>query len=155
MLRIILFAVPATLLALMPAFAADEPPGKVVIARASEDATVLYDATPEVAAIVRDKLGDDTANARLEHDALRVLAKVASELSGSRSITVRITYAQSGDVSPVYGTPTFVGIERYANLRMSTADASTDRDMWKEKTAANVAAPSWTSFIVVGKLPPR
>ena len=154
-MRVTCFTVAALLGTLIPVLADDAPPGKVVIARASGDATVLYDATPEVAAIVRDKLSDDAANARLQRDALRVLAKVAPELTDAQTITVRITYAQSGDVSPVYGTPTFAGVERYANLKSPAADAKSDRDKWKEGLAGTAPPPAWITFTVVGKLPPR
>jgi len=126
----------------MPALAQTDGATKFVIARAGSDATVLYDATPDVIAIVRDKIGDEQANRLLQHDALRVLALAAPELPEARAITVRITYVRSGDVSPVYGTPTFVGVERYASLRESAPNAKSDRHRQ-------------ITFTVVGKLPPR
>jgi outer membrane receptor protein involved in Fe transport len=152
-LRIALPFTAVLLLGAATCFADEEPVPKFVVARASGSATVLYDATKQVSEIVRDKLDDEAADRRLQHEALRVLASVTPELPDAQTITIRITYAQSGEVSPVYGTPTFAGIERYANMSASAVDAKSDRDRWKEGVPG--ALPSWISFTVVGKLPPR
>jgi hypothetical protein len=128
-------------------------PGKVVIARASEDAIALYDASPEVAAIVRDKIDTATARARLERDALAVLAKILPDLPLAKTVTVRVTYVKSADVNPAYGSATFAGIERYANLKVDASDAKRDRSKWAA-LSENAAPPAWAAFTVVGELPP-
>ena len=129
-------------------------PGHIVLARTEADALVIWEATPEVAAIVSGKLSDADANARLERDALRVLGQEAPKLASARTITVRVIYSKTGDVSPVYGTPTFAGVERYATVTISGADASSDRDKWKE-LADGATPPAWVRFDIVGTLPPR
>lgn len=150
----ILASLAAMVLTALPAYADDAIPGKIVLARASGSAIIIYDATSEVASVVHDKVVDAQANDRLERDAFRVLAQEAPNLSAASSVTVRVTYAETGDVSPVYGSPTFAGIERYAVLTCSGADVKSDRDAFKEK-AATAAFPGWLKFEVVGKLPPR
>jgi hypothetical protein len=139
--------------ALCPASADEAIPGKIILARASEDAVILYDATPEVIAIVHDKLDDAAAGKRLERDALLVLAKEMPDIPDARTITVRVTYTRTGDVNPAYGTPTFAGIERYANLIVPAGNARSDRGNWRQGTEEN--APAWASFTIVGELPPR
>lgn len=129
--------------------------GHFVLARASEDALVLFDASPEVAAIVTNKTSDADANDGLERDALKVLAAMLPKLDKStKSVTVRVTYNKTGAVSPVYGAPTFAGVERYALLAVNYKEAAADRDKWKELDPKH-AVPSWISFKVIGQLPPR
>jgi hypothetical protein len=138
-----------------PARAAGAPvPGHFILARTHDDALAIWDSTPEIAAIVNGKLSDADAKARLEHDALRVLAAVTPEVaSNAKTISVRVIYSKTGDVSPVYGTPTFADVERFATLTMKAQDAASDRDKWKE--LGDAAPPGWVQFDVVGDLPPR
>ncbi len=146
-----------SLLATAGAARADESavPGHVVLARTEGEALAIWDATPEVAMIVSTKIQDPDAKDKLEHDALRVLAQVESKVSPSaKTITVRVLYSKTGDVSPVYGTATFAGVERYANLKVKTSDLAGDKDKWKE-LGDKGAPPAWVQFDVVGALPPR
>ena len=130
-------------------------PGHVVVARVSEDALIIWDASPEVAMIVSNKVANDAANDQLERDALRVLAQALPKLEKSaKTVTVRVVYNKTGDVSPVYGAPTFAGVERYATLALSYKDAAGDRQKWKELDAKH-AVPAWIEFKVIGQLPPR
>jgi hypothetical protein len=150
-------AVASSFLSVAAAVRADvsQVPGHVVLARTEEDALAIWDSTPEVAAIVNDKVSDADAKARLELDALRVLAQVQPKISSNaKTITIRVIYSKSGEVSKVYGTPTFAGVERYANLKVKAADAASDRDKWKE-LGDKAAPPAWVDFEVVGELPPR
>lgn len=136
------------------AAATPDVPGRVVLARAEGDALLIWDSTAEVAAIVSGKLSDADANARLEHDALRVLAAEQAKITSAKTITVRVVFSKTGDVSPVYGSPTFAGVERYATVEIQGADASSDRDKWKE-LPDNATPPAWVKFDVLGELPPR
>jgi hypothetical protein len=131
------------------------PPGHAVLARATGEALILWDATPVVASIVRDKLSDAAANALLERDAAGVLAEMAPNVDrAATSVTVRVLYAETGAVSPVYGTPTFAGVERYASLTVSGTDARSDRDRWRQ-LGPSAPLPRWLAFKVTGLLPPR
>ena len=137
------------------ALADDAVPGHAVLAKPDGDALVIWDASPVVASIVKAKTNDDGANDLLERDAVHVLATMAPDVDKSaKTITVRVIYSKTGAVSPVYGTPTFMGIERYATLTVHASDVQGDRDKWKELDA-KTAVPSWFAFKVTGLLPPR
>jgi len=155
-LRRVVF-VPFLMIALAPvtARADDAIPGKIVVARTTGSAIVLYDASAEVAAIVKDRVPDATANDRLERAALRVLAKETTLLGSASAVTIRITYTLTGDVSPVYGSATFAGIERYANVTMPIGNVKLDRGKWREAASGYGALPGGITFEIVGKLPPR
>jgi len=134
---------------------ADSEGDRPVIARAGADALVLWDATAIVAQIVSDKASDADANGRLANGALKALVQVAPRLAAAKSITVRVVYARTGAVSPVYGAATFAGVERYATLEISGADAKADTGKWKEAALDGSALPKNLTFTVTGKLPPR
>ncbi len=152
---LVTFAAALCLAASVPAAADDSVPGHAVLARASDEALILWDASPVVATIVKTKLGDADANALLERDASRILATMAPNIDkAAKTATVRVVYSMTGDVSPIYGTPTFAGIERYATLTLDGGDFRSDRDHWKELDPKS-AMPRWFAYKVVGRLPPR
>lgn len=143
-------------LGLAPAARADTNDVKPVIARTQGDALVLWDATELVTQIVNDRATDSDADARLANGALKALAQTAPHLSDAKTITVRVVYARTGAVSPVYGTPTFAGVERFATLEIAGPDARSDAGHWKEAAAAAPGElPKSVTFTVTGKLPPR
>jgi hypothetical protein len=139
----------------LPASAAATYPGNAVLAKPAGKALAIWDASPLVATIVKNKIADDVANAMLERDALHVLATMTPLIDkGSTAITVRVTYAMTGAVSPNYGHVPFAGIETYATLTAPASNALADRDGWKELGPKD-AIPEWFAFNVVGLLPPR
>ena len=137
-----------------PAAADDAVPGHAIVARTAPDALVIWDATADVTSIVKDKVSDTDAASRLERDALRVLASTADRLKRAKTVTVRVIYNKTGDVSPVYGSPTFAGVERFANLTVDAADVSGDKDKWRD-LSDKAPVPAWVAFKIVGSLPPR
>jgi hypothetical protein len=157
-LRVTALAAVAALSVLVPRDAARAEagvPGNVVVARASGDALVIWDASPEVAELVTSRTPDDRAGARLQRDALRVAADSLSKVeSSASSLTVRIIYSKSGAVSPVYGAATFAGVERYATVQLPFKDAQADRDHWKSLDA-KAPLPKWIEVKVTGQLPPH
>ena len=148
----------ATVLLLFPAVAfadATRPAGNVIVARTSGDALVILDASTDIAKFVADNAPDSAVNDGLTRDAARVLAATLQKVDKSAtSITVRVIYQKTGAVSPVYGTATFAGVERYATFKMSTKDAIDDRDKWRELGDAAMI-PTWFAFSVTGTLPQR
>ena len=151
----LLALVAAACIATTSAASAEDVPGHAVLAKPDADALVIWDASPVVASIVKSKTADPDANDLLERDAAHVLATMAPNIDKSaKTITVRVIYSKTGAVSPVYGTPTFMGIERYATLTVPAADALSDRDKWKE-LAVKTPIPAWFTFKIVGLLPPR
>jgi hypothetical protein len=106
--------------------------------------------------IVKIKASNAAANARLERGSLRALAEIASQVSSSKSITVQVIYNETPDVNPAYGAFTFAGIEKYANLKITSADARDDKGKWREAAIAKDGSfPRSVTFTIIGKLPPR
>lgn len=136
-------------------FADETEMGHAVLAKPSGEALVIWDATPVIVSIVKGKLNDADANALLERDAIRVLGGMVPNVDKhAKSITVRVVYSKVGAVNPAYGTPTFAGIERYATLTASGADAQSQRDRWRSLDE-KAPIPSWFAYKVTGLLPPR
>lgn len=126
----------------------------VVLARTGASALVLWNATPFVADIVAKRVDDAAANDVLERGALRAAALEMPSLRNAKTIDVRILYDKRGDVSPVYGSETFAGVERYAVVRLDAAKARADADRWRELDPHH-PIPAWISYRLVGSLPPR
>src|SRR5258708_1515984 len=106
-------------------------PGRVIVSRGTGEGVIVWGASVEGASIVANKTADSPADNKLERDALKILGPTLSGIDKSaRTVTVRIVYYKTGAVSPVYGSPTFVGIERYATVEISYRDALKDRDKW-------------------------
>jgi hypothetical protein len=137
------------------AFAEESVPGHAILAKPGGEALVIWDSTPAIVSIVKNKLSDGDANALLERDAARVLAGMAPNLDKhAKSVTVRVVYSKTGEVNPAYGTPTFAGIERYAAFTMKGADVRSNRDRWKSVDDKS-PLPAWFAFKITGLLPPR
>ena len=133
----------------------DAVPGHAVLAQPGGDALIIWNASPVVAPIVRSKMSGADADALLERDAIRALAKIFPNIDKSASsITVRIIYALSGEVSPLYGNPTFKGFEQYALLNIRGRDARAERARWDD-LADKAQVPSIFTLKIVGRLPPR
>jgi len=129
--------------------------GHVVIARASADALLIFDATVDVIAAVSRKLNVADANTMLQHDALRALSHSLPHINRkSRSVRVSIVYYRTAAVSPAYGSATFAGVDRYALLEMSMKDALRNRDNWR-RLSGKMALPAWINFKITGSLPAR
>lgn len=140
----------------MPALARDAAGEKIVLARAEGDALVLWDASDLVTQIVADRDPDPVANALLERGALRAAAQALPQLKGAKTIAVRVIYQRTGAVSPAYGAATFAGVERYALLTISAADAASDKGKWREAGTANTGPlPANVTFAITGALPAR
>jgi hypothetical protein len=149
-------AVTSAALVTLPA-AADEAsiPGHLVLAKPGGDAIVIWDATPVIITIVNEKMTDEQANALLEHDAIRNLARLAGALApDARTVTVRVTYNKIGAVNPAYGAQTFAGVERYALLTAAASSVRGDKDKWME-LGDKATPPAWLQFSITGRLPPR
>ncbi len=135
--------------------APSKPAGNVIVARPGGDALLIWDASSDVAAIVANKTPDSDANALLERDATKILASSLSKLDkDATTVTVRVIYNKTGAVSPVYGSATFAGVERYATLKVSAKDATSDRDRWRE-LGDTAPLPAWLAYAVIGELPQR
>lgn len=127
----------------------------VVIARSSANATLIWDATDDVAFIMKQKLSDSAANMKLEHDGLSAIASQLGSLEKSTtSITLRIVYTKLGEFNAAYKAATLAGIEQYATLAMGGKEAFGNRGKWRTLSPA-ATIPAWVHYKVVGLLPPR
>ena len=128
-------------------------PGAVSVARTTEDALIIWDASPEVAGFVTNKTPEDQAAAQLRHDALRVAAANVSKIeSSAKTVTIRVIYNKSGPYSQVYKAETFGGVVRYATFVFPYKDAADDKDHWKTLDA-KAPLPGWIKYTVLDKLP--
>jgi len=126
----------------------------IVTVRASGEALLILDATPDVRSIVKAKLGDAAANAQLARDAALAVAASTNVLHDVTSLTVRVVYTKLGEFNPDYNAVAFAGVERYALLTISGPDYKMNRD--KLATLPGGAPlPAWLKFKVIGQLPPR
>jgi hypothetical protein len=139
---------------MLPLAATAQPvPGAVSVARTTEDALIIWDASSEVVGFVTNKTPDEAADAQLRHDALRVAAANIGKIeSSAKTVTVRVIYNKSGPYSQVYKADTFGGVVRYATLEMPYKDAAGDKDHWKTLDAKS-KLPSWMKYTVLDKLP--
>jgi len=83
-----------------------------IVARSGTAAVLLWDATSTVASMLQKKVPDDVILSTIELKCARMLALKAPALPKARTIEIRVIYARTGAVSPIYGTPDFVSFER-------------------------------------------
>jgi hypothetical protein len=126
--------------------------GPVILARSGVQATYLWDATPYVAQLVSEKDVGDTGLRALLGTAASVLRQKAPS-SHAKTMTLRIVYTRSGDVSPVYGTLTFNGVEKVATLIASRDAILKHGAAWAQELAAGKKTPD-LKVEITGKLPP-
>lgn len=130
----------------------DLPKGNVVIAKTHPDAVLIWDATPRVLDLVNTKTLGDAGVRALELDALHVLEARAKTLSAP-SVQLRIVYTRTGEMNPLYGTPSFAGVERVAVLAAKRNDILRDGTSW-ESSLKTGSVPKGLDVTVTGKLPP-
>jgi len=148
---IFIIAAVASITAFQPGGARAAVPGHAILAKPTGDALVIWDASNVVGGIVRSTMSDDAANRLIELDSQRVLATILPTIDKhAKSVTVRAVYSKIGAVSPVYGTPTFAGVEHFSELSIDASGLK----RWKRAELHPTIAP-WFHFNVVGKLPPR
>jgi hypothetical protein len=94
------------------------PVGNVIMARAGTSPLFVWNATPYVVQLGSDKLLGDPGLRALEATALSVLADKSRSLTAT-NVGIRVVYEKTGDVSPLYRTATFEGLEEVFTI---TAD---------------------------------
>jgi hypothetical protein len=127
--------------------------GAVIVTRTSPtEASLLWDATLYVTQLVNEKTTDDRGMHAIEATALRALAEKGKTLK-ARTLTLKVTYAKTGAVSPVYGSATFAGFEPVLTLSARRAEAVQHADAWSAELAKGTV-PKGVTVDVTGKLPP-
>lgn len=75
-------------------------------------------------------------------------------MSAASTVEVRALYQRNGDVSPIYKTATFAGVERLLTMTATYTAAVKNKAAWEKQLAAG-AMPSGINASVTGDLPPR
>ena len=89
---------------------------KVVVARSTGQALLLWDATNDLATLLQQKQQQPVIVGTLEARGLRLLGDRAATLKDASTVSIRIVYQKTSTISPTYGTPTFAGIERLITM---------------------------------------
>jgi hypothetical protein len=127
--------------------------GAMIVTRTTPaDATLMWDATRYVTVLVNDKLTDERGMRAIEATALRALAEKGKTLTAS-SLTLKVTYARTGAVSPLYRSVTFAGFEPVMTIAAKNADLAKHAGAWSEQLASGVV-PTGVTVSITGKLPP-
>jgi len=128
--------------------------GSVVLARnTNKRALFIWDATQYVIQLRSDKIFGDDALHAIEATAATALAD-KSKILKSTSVALRITYARTGAVSPVYGSPTFAGIEAVLTLSADRAALGQHGPEWATSLARGTV-PAGVAVDITGTLPPQ
>jgi hypothetical protein len=127
--------------------------GAVIVTRSTPaEAGLIWDATAYVTQLVHEKITDERGMRALEATALRALADKGKDLSAP-SLTLKVTYAKTGAVSPVYGNVTFAGFEPVVTIAAKRAALVQHASAWSTDLA-NGIVPKGVRVAVTGKLPP-
>ena len=127
--------------------------GAVIVTRTSPaEAGLIWDATTYVTQLVSEKITDERGMRAIEATALRALADKGKGLAAT-SLTLKVTYAKTGAVSPVYGNVTFAGFESVVTIAAKRAALAQHAGTWSEQLA-NGTIPKGVRISVTGKLPP-
>jgi hypothetical protein len=126
--------------------------GPVLLSRAGADAQYLWNATLYVTHLVADKQGGADGVHALEATAIAALAD-KSKSSQATTVRIKVVYAKTGDVSPVYGTATFTGMENVLTLSAARSDLSKHAAEWTRQFAAG-QVPAPVKVDMTGTLPP-
>ncbi len=126
--------------------------GPVLLVRAGADAQYLWNATLYVAHLVADKQGGAEGVHALEATALAALAE-KSRSNPAPTVRIKVVYAKTGEVSPVYGTATFTGMENVLTLSAAHGELSKHAAQWVRELAAG-RVPAKLTVDMTGTLPP-
>ncbi|HET9393759.1 MAG TPA: hypothetical protein VFO29_09625 [Candidatus Rubrimentiphilum sp.] len=130
------------------------PLGNVIEARSNAATTLfLWDATPYVTSLVHDRNVGNAGLHALEAAAVRSLASHARS-SRAKAVTLRVLYQKTGAVSPVYGNPTFAGVEVVLSIHADRKTLQKNAVAW-ETALAQGTVPKGLLLQVLGKLPPQ
>lgn len=124
------------------------------MARTLGNAMILWDLTPAIASIVAQPNGDATKLATIEVAAAKVLLDRLRDVPAASRVTVRVIYQKTGEVSPVYRTATFLGVEKVLDVTAVRASAAGDKIAWEAQLAKG-QLPTGITVDVTGALPPK
>jgi hypothetical protein len=127
--------------------------GAVIVTRTTPaEAGLLWDATPYVRQLVSEQMTDERGIRAIEATALHALAEKAKDLAAPM-LTLKVTYARTGEVSPAYRSVTFAGFEPVMTMGVRRAALAQHADAWSTQLS-NGTIPKDVHVSVTGKLPP-
>jgi hypothetical protein len=127
--------------------------GAVIVTRTTPaEAGVLWDATPYVTQLVSEQLTDERGMRAVEATALRALAEKSKSLAAP-ALTLKVSYARTGAVSPVYRSVTFAGFEPLVTIAVKRTALAQHAGAWSAQLASGTI-PKGVRITVTGKLPP-
>lgn len=128
------------------------PAGSTIVSKAFPDAQVIWQATPEVAHLVAAKVPSADALLALENDALLIMeSKKASIDPRATSVSVKVIYAQTGNLTIVHDAEVFEGFEDLLTIKATSA-ALDQSESWDKELAAH-RLPAGVSVQLTGVLP--
>jgi len=129
------------------------PEGTVTMARLHGDASAIWDASDELAALIAKKTSNEQILVTLEADATRVLVNRAQTLRDPvDTFKVFVIYARTGAISPTYQVATFAGLERLLSVKAAMPGARNGQG-WSDLVRAG-KPPKDLDIEVTGSLPP-
>ena len=132
---------------------ADAPQGTAVVAKASGDALVIWDAAAMLKDLRARKTSDADTLRALEAAAAAVLANKAPALASAQTVAVRVVYPRSAEFNPKYGVEVVSSVERLMTLKASRDAIVANGRAWPA-TLRSGGSPSGLTVTVTGKLPP-
>lgn len=127
--------------------------GSVILARSGNEALFLWDASPYVAQLVKNRQTGPEGLHLLEATAITELAKLA-RTSRASYLSMKVLYVRTGAVSKVYGSPTFAGAEDVVQLRASRRDLLKHGPAWASELARGQPVRG-LALAIKGSLPPQ
>lgn len=143
------------ILAGSPAAGAEQPlAGSQVVAKASGDAVVIWDATNWIVQLAPQHIPNPKLLARIKSESGAILLKKAGGLSAAKTLTVKVVYARIGAISKQYNNASFADFERLVSLKAKRSDALKNAAAWGKQFAAG-KMPAGVKVTVTGRLPDR
>jgi len=93
----------------------------VIVAKSGTAVVLLWDASSAVGSMLRQNVGNDAILRAVERESISIVISKAAAFPKARTIEVRVIYARTGAVSPIYGTPDFVSFERLVTVKVAAS----------------------------------
>lgn len=136
-----------------PAYAAEEPKGNIIMAKAPPHVLLIWNAEPRITDLAAERILGNRGLQMIESDAVNILAARAPSLE-AKSIALQVVYERFGAENPAYGGPTLSRVEHLMTLLAAPGDITRNATQWSKDIAAGTA-PKGLSITITGKLPSR
>jgi len=127
---------------------------QVIVAKASGDAVLIWDASSTITEILRRKVPPALAMRSIEAQAADLLALRGPALKSAKSISLRVVYPRKPEFNPQYGNEVAATVERLMTLKASPATLVHDGKTWSAMIQKG-GSPRGLDIMVTGTLPPE